>query len=308
MYSAWQTLKPGDVIDIIAPASACPNNERAKVLTAVKELLLSWDLIPNIPDAIWGDDLLCANSDAIRLQQLQQALCNKQSKAVWCLRGGYGAMRLLPELKKLPAQPCKLFMGMSDITALHVFLQQQWNWSTLHAGSIRQAALKLIKPENITEIKNIIFGQEKTLSYNLVPMNAAAKNPLTIRSVIAGGNLTLVQTSLGTFWQIDAREKILFLEEISERGYRVDRMLQHLLQAGVFNNVAAVIFGDFIKGVEPDGTSLIDPVLQQFADEQQFAVLRCKGIGHDDFNRPLPLGSETVLMLGEEPLLQICFS
>lgn len=302
-----QCLQPGDVVDIIAPASATPRSEQEKTLHAIRELLLAWNLKPNIPENIWGDDLLCANSDKIRYQQLADALSNSKSKAVWCLRGGYGAMRLLPLLNELP-QPSqqKIFIGMSDITCLHLFLQQEWQWPSLHCFSATQASLQRVADENIVELKNILFGSQKNCEFsNLIPLNNAALQTKIINTKITGGNLTLVQCSIGTAWQAQTHQKILFLEEVSERGYRVDRTLQQLTQAGVFQNVSAVILGDFTEGNEPDGSNLIVPVLKRFAQENNFPVFNCPGIGHAKFNRPLPLGFSSVLQCGNKPSLHI---
>jgi len=302
----WQPLRPGAIVDIIAPASACPQKEQLSTLAAIRATLTAWQLVPRIPENIYGEDLLCANSTAQRFIQLKNALLNTDATAIWCLRGGYGSAHLLPQLASLPAPAHnKLFMGMSDITALHLFLQQQWGWATLHSPSARQVSLGDVHADNIAEVKHILLGQLTNCQYNLTPLNSLAAGNSTINAMITGGNLSIVQTSLGTFWQINAANKILFLEEINERGYRVDRILEHLSQAGIFNKVTAVIFGDFTKGQEPDGSSLLIPVLERFAAQANFPVLRCLGIGHDNYNRPLPLGVPAQLHLGTPSNLHI---
>lgn len=300
VYQPWQVLREGDIIDVIAPASPRLKNEAS--ITAIKELLVSWNLVPRIPDDIFGIDLLCANTDAKRFDFLKAALLNTESRAVWCLRGGYGSGRLIPQLANLEVKnPVpKLFIGMSDITALHLFLQRHFHWVTLHGPSVRQVTDNDVAKENIEELKQIMFGRQNVLRYNnLTPLNKQGLKNQLIETCIVGGNFCLIQASIGTLWQVDARNKILFLEEINERGYRVDRMLQHLEQAGIFKDVTAVIFGDFTGGQEPNGTCLIDPVLKRFAESCDFPVLRCPGIGHGKFNRVLPLGTNTQLQLGE---------
>lgn len=304
---AWKPLKEGDVVDIVAPASGCPSQERENVIRTVHDKLVSWRLVPRIPQHIYDQDLLCANSDEQRFTQLKNALLNTDSAAVWCIRGGYGSTRLMSSLIKLatPAHT-KLFMGLSDITALHVFLQQKWHWATLHAPSARQIALDQIHADNISETKNILFGQINSLEFlNLIPLNKPATLNKTITSPIIGGNLSLIQTSIGTFWQINPQNKILFLEETNERGYQIDRMLQHFSHACLFNKVKAILLGDFLNGNEPNGESLVDPVLQRFAEQMNVPVLRCLGIGHGQVNRCLPLGIPTQLILGENTSLKI---
>lgn len=299
----FPTLHKGDIIDIIAPASKSLD---ANDIKNIRDFLLSWDLQPRIPENIYGEDLLCANSDEIRFAHLVDALTNAESKAVWCLRGGYGSARLVENLFKLPTpKHNKLFMGFSDITVLHLFLQQQWGWQTLHTPSARQVAANSIEPENISELRNIIFGKTNSLEFKLMPLNSSAKKPAQINSSITGGNLSLVQTSVGTPWQVDTKNKVVFLEEVDERGYRIDRALQHLKQANIFENVKAVILGDFIDGAEPNGSSLINPVLKRFAEETHIPVLSCPGIGHGKENRPLPLGTSVNLQTGENASLSI---
>lgn len=306
-YQRWENLKAQDIVDIIAPASFCPPPENS--LPAVKDTLKEWGLVPRIAENIYGKDLLCANTDEQRFLFLKEALLNTESKAVWCLRGGYGCTRLIPFLKNInPPKHSKLFIGFSDITALHIFLQDQWGWATLHGPSARQVAIKDIHEDNIIEIKDFILGKQTSIEFNhLTPMNKLAEQNRTVTSVITGGNLCLVQTSIGTSWQINAAHKILFLEEVNERGYRVDRMLEHLEQAGIFNDVSAIIFGDFIGGKEVDGTNFVEPVLKRFAEQANFPVLRCLDIGHGKTNRPLPFGIPAKLGLGTEASLTIKF-
>ncbi len=142
-------------------------------------------------------------------------------------------------------------------------------------------------------LKNILLGKVKEVSIELQPLNDKPIN--NIQSRIIGGNLCLIQTSIGTFWQLDTRKKIVFLEEVNERGYKIDRMLEHLRQAGLFEDIHALLLGDFIKGEELSATSLVEPVLQRFAKSCAFPVLRCPGVGHGFRNHPLPLGTSAIL-------------
>ena len=292
-------LKPGDSVEIIAPASRCSD----KHLTEIKELLVSWQLNCIVDKDIFGDDLLCANTDDVRFKSLKNALQRSETKAVICARGGYGSMRLIPELTKMipPVVP-KLFVGMSDITALSLYLQQQWQWPTLHGA----LALDKFSPESISALKSILFGEIEQVEFMGLPLNALAEKTLTIEATITGGNLCLVQASIGTAWQINGKKKIIFLEEVGERGYRVDRMLEHLRQANIFTGAAAIVFGDFIEGNESNGSSLVKPVLKRFAEHCAIPVIQVEGIGHGHINFPLPLGTKAKLQLGNKIKLA-CF-
>lgn len=285
-------LRSGDSIEIIAPASRCSD----KQLTELKELLASWELKCIVDDAIFGDDLLCANTDEIRLKSLMKALQNSETKAVVCARGGYGSMRLIPELANIiPSASPKIFIGMSDITALNLFLQQEWKWPVVHGA----LAPDKFSPESIAALKSILFGEVDQVEFLGLPLNKSAEKNYKIETTVTGGNLSLLQTSIGTAWQIDARNKIILLEEVGERGYRIDRMLEHLRQSGIFQEASAILFGDFIGGDEPNGNSLVKPVIERFARTCAIPIVRVEGIGHSNINFPMPLGTNAKLTLGD---------
>ena len=264
----------------------------------MKELLESWQLSCIVNEDIFGTDVLCANTDEARFKHLKQALLNPQSKAIFCARGGYGSMRLIPQLTEVhPPQAVKVFVGMSDITALQLYLQQAWGWPTIHGVS----APDRFSVESIASLKAILFGAVKCVEFTgLVPMNSSALRRQVIQSSLTGGNLSLIQAGIATRWQMDARNKIILIEEIGERGYRVDRMLEHLTQAGVFHHAAAIVLADFLEGKEPDHSSKIEPVLERFAHQCDIPVVRLHGIGHGYHNSPIPLGTNTILSLGNE--------
>lgn len=306
MPSTWlPPLKPNDIIEIIAPSSGF----QPDVIDAVKSVADSWGLQARIPDDLFGDDLLCANSDEMRFQHLKNALYSNDSRYIWVLRGGYGATRLLPMLNELdpPLKP-KLLMGFSDITALHIFLNQKWGWPALHGCVASQIARQKVSAESGDLLKSILFGDQKEdFSYSLKPLNASAQKVQSIQASIAGGNLSLVQSSLGTFWQLDGKDKIILLEDVDEKGYRIDRSLNHLYQAGVFSNAKAVILGDFTGAKEDDGTSLVEPVIDRFASSLSIPALRIAGVGHGFVNLPVPFGFPVTLQTGLDAKLSFRF-
>lgn len=288
IQSEWQPVKPGDTIDIIAPASASP----AEDFNYLLGILRNWQLEPRVPPHLFGEDLLCANTDEQRFSMLKNALEAKDSNTIIVARGGYGCMRLLDMLEKIekPSKQ-KLLIGMSDITSLQIYFLEKWGWPSLHAALSTKVGTH---PENISDFKNILFGNSKEISYQLTPLNQIKNNNL-LHSSVVGGNLAIVQTSLGTPWQLQTKNKILFLEEINERAYRVDRALQHLSHAGMLRDVDAVIFGDFLRGDEPDGSNLTADVLKRFAKNVSFPVFQHPNIGHGANNKPLPLATPATL-------------
>lgn len=293
------TLHPGDTVEIIAPGFRCTDQK----LTNLQKLLTSWQLNCITAEDIFGDDFLCAHTDQNRFNSLKNALENSDVKAIICSRGGYGSMRLIPALSQMtPPDSPKILLGMSDITALHLFLERQWQWPSIHAG----LAIDLFSPESHEKNKSVLFNEHEQIEFQATPLNKAAENNLTINSTITGGNLTLVQTSIGTNWQINADNKIVFFEDTGERGYRIDRMLEQLRQVGIFRNARAIVFGDFIKGEELSGKALVQPVLKRFAECCDLPVVQIEGIGHGYINFPLLLGTPAKLNLGEGSRL-LCY-
>jgi muramoyltetrapeptide carboxypeptidase len=281
--SSFPPLQAGDVVEIIAPAS----RSSLQYLHALRELLLSWNLHCVLSPDLFGDDLLCANSDEHRLRLLKQALLRPESKALICLRGGYGSMRLIPGLSQMPAPTTpKILVGMSDITALHLFIGQVWGWPSIHASANQDKCL----PACIEQLRSLLFADSPALHLTAQPLNAKAAESFTLESSIVGGNLSLVQCSIGSLWQMQAKNKVVFLEDVGERGYRIDRMLEHLKQAGLFKDAAAILLGDFNEGTEPDGSSLVAPVLKRFADTCCCPVIQISNVGHGLNNTPFLFG------------------
>jgi muramoyltetrapeptide carboxypeptidase len=293
-------LKPGDSVELIAPASRCSDSQ----LTELKALCESWQLNCIVKEDIFAPDLLCANTDETRFRHLKDALTNSETKAIICARGGYGSMRLIPSLHDVvaPAMP-KIFVGMSDTTSLQLYLQQQWGWPIIHGA----AAPDRYSAESIASLKSLLFADVEQVDFpGLTSLNQHAKENCVLESSIIGGNLVIIQAGIGTSWQMDGRNKFILLEEIGERGYRVDRMLEHLHQAQIFNGAKAILLGDFLGGDEPDGSSLIEPVLHRFAERCPIPVVQIKGVGHGRINFPVPCGTRARLHLGSDIQLT-CF-
>lgn len=296
------TLKPNDTIDIIAPASRCPVDDLPKI----QKFIESWGLRCHIPKNIFGDALFSANTDAERYKQLEAALIHSDAKAIWCIRGGYGSMKLIPELTKIknPTQN-KIFIGSSDITALHLFLQTAWGWPTIHGPSLHSAAIGKVAADSLTLLQEMLFSEKilKPLT-KMSPLNSLAEQDAIISASIIGGNLSLLQASLGTAWELDARNKILFVEEVNERGYRIDRMFEQLKQANKIQQTAAIILGDFIGGTEPNDTSLVPDAVKKFADACPVPVVQLHDIGHGFANDPLLLGVTATLHTGKKLVIE----
>jgi muramoyltetrapeptide carboxypeptidase len=277
-------------IALIAPSS--PISKEGVTLT--KQYLEDLGMNVTVPDDLFGEDLLCANSDEKRLFHLQNALNDPVIDIIWLLRGGYGLTRLMPDLLRMKKpEKEKLFVGFSDGTVLHLFLNQFWRWPSLHGPGANQLAKKTVGENTVEATLQVVKEGLSDCPLPLLhPFNQQAKKIKTLEGVVTGGNLCILTCSLGTDWQIKPKGKILFLEDIDERGYRIDRMLNHLDQAHVLDGVKAIIFGDFTRGLESDGTSQILPVLQRFAESSKLPIFRVEGCGHEKENFPLPFHVE----------------
>jgi muramoyltetrapeptide carboxypeptidase len=294
---SWSPLKRGDIVDIIAPASACSRSELQGGVRFLKKM----GLVPRLSKKIFAPGAkIFAQSDAERLAQLVKALKAKDSKAIWCVRGGYGSLRLLPALAKVkrPAL-CKLLIGYSDITTLHVFLQAEWKWPTLHGPLLDRFGRGDNLPQETAETFGLLFGERENIVFkNLKPLNRAARKSGKIKGSVIGGNLATLQSSLGTPWQVLPSGHFVFLEDTGERPHRLDRMLAQLVQVGYFKNAKGVIFGPLLVAAARDRRLIWSDVLPRFAQSLKIPVLAGVLSGHGPVQRPLPLLTAAELRLG----------
>ncbi|MCL2373432.1 MAG: LD-carboxypeptidase [Defluviitaleaceae bacterium] len=229
-------LKPGDMVGIIATSSPVD----ALKLDRGVEILQGIGLRTKIYESCYSTHDYLAGEDALRLADLHSAFADDDVQAVMVARGGYGAARLLPHIDfNTIRQNPKPFIGYSDVTALHVAFNQICKLPTYHAPMpateqfaheitqlyFRHMFLGEAPPQKLPPAKTIVPGQ--------------------VRGILAGGNLSLLAASLGTPYEINTTGKILFLEEIDEEPYKVDRMLCQLSQAGKLSAAAGIILGSF---------------------------------------------------------------
>lgn len=293
-------MKPGDLVDVVAPSWGVPK----ATLPRVRALLEGLGLRARFPEDILGKDLLCANSKDKRIEFFLRALQAPDSGAIWALRGGHGAADLLSSLDKIRPKRNKLFVGLSDITSLHMYLNQKWNWATIHGPNLNRLESQPPVVKYVNELKKVIFGQLKEVEFShLTPLNAPAMEKRQVEGRVFGGNLVVCSSLIGTPYMKAAENRILFFEEVGERGYRLDRLFLQWEQAGLFRGVKAIVFGDVTEGQDPDGKDLTGKVLVKFADGQTIPVLRGIRCGHGHIQRPVPLWTRARLQLGLKPKL-----
>ncbi|MGK0172716.1 MAG: muramoyltetrapeptide carboxypeptidase [Gammaproteobacteria bacterium] len=306
MTSSGNTLRilaPGDVVDVIAPASACSDS----ALHAGLALLRKWQLEPRVSSDLFERGYIYANEDNVRWRDLSAALRAKDSRAIWAVRGGYGCSRLLPFLSRMRGIVReKPLVGFSDVTALHAFLGQRWGWTSVHGPVVSQLGGHTLDDEVLKRMRRVLFGEQCRLDYEgLEALNSLAGKRGLIRGHLVGGNLKVLQSLLGTPWAPHWRDAIVVLEDVNERGYSVDRMLVQLLHSGALRGACAVVFGAFSDGLEADGRDMGREVIERFAASVQIPVLRGLPIGHISSADLLPLGMSAQLSLAKDARLSV---
>lgn len=234
-----------------------------------------------------------ANSDEARLANLCAAFANPDSDIIWAMRGGYGSSRLLEGLADFfrQARRQKVLVGYSDITFLHLFLQK-YGWRTVHGSMLWEMANPEKDEKNFRLLAGLLSGRIQELRYDgLQPCNPAARAlRAPVEAVVTGGNLTCLAAASGSPWALDARGKILLLEDVDEPGYKIDRMLTQLRLAGHFTGVKAIILGTFSAGDKHTAFAL-----EQFSSECPFPVFATDIFGHGPKNYPLIFNAPAVL-------------
>ncbi|MCG1035167.1 S66 peptidase family protein [Polaribacter sargassicola] len=290
-------LKTGDSIAILAPAGILKN--RQETIFKAKELAESWGLKVVLGKHIFNQNSHFAGTDAERTADFQKALDNPNIKAIWSGRGGYGSVRVLDKLAYTTfLKHPKWIIGYSDITAFHSHVHNL-GVETMHAmmGTSVEDKPELIV-ETIASFKKAIFG--KKLAYTIPSSNYNRKGEAF--GQLVGGNLALLASMLGSESETNTAGKILFIEEIGEYKYSIDRMLQSLKRAGYFNNCTGLIIGDISK-IKTNTTKwgrTIEELVLDVVKEYKFPVMFNFPAGHESDNRALILGRNVTLKIDNQ--------
>jgi muramoyltetrapeptide carboxypeptidase len=207
-----------------------------------------------------------------------------------CWKGGYGASKLIPALSKIK-QPKKekFFVGFSDITALHVFLEQKWGWKPVHGATFSSPVRKEFDIANTGKVLDIVTGRTKSIE--ITDIQQISGNVGSIQGKVTGGNLCMIEQSIGTLWQIDMKDKIVILEDVDERNYRIDRMFDHLIQADIITKAKAIVLGQFTQSKD-EKREVFELVVQDLSKKFTIPIYRTKSIGHEFTNIPFVYGAE----------------
>ena len=289
MEGGYRLLRPGDTVAVIAPAGPSPSDRVALVPPLFAQFGLQARIYPGCHARHPQHDFL-AGDDATRLADLHAAFADPDIAAVFALRGGWGSARLLDRIDTalLRANP-KLLIGFSDITALHALLARE-GLVGLHAP---MPGSNLVLPGNEDDAQALfkLLMQPLPAGHCLAPTLAADawRVPGRASGTLVGGNLSIVASLLGTPWAWPSVGTILFLEDVSESLYRVDRLLTQLRLAGVLHHTRGFVLGSFTEDADPAA------VLREHFGALGKPLLAGWPAGHSIPNRALPLGAEVTL-------------
>jgi len=277
-----QSLQQGDLVAIVTTARKI---DRSAIQKAI-ELLESWGLNAVVGKTIGKADHQFGGTDADRITDFHEAMNNDAVKAIWCARGGYGTVRIIDALdfSKFLTHP-KWIVGFSDVTALHSHVHNL-GVHTIHG--LMPITVESSTPEAIASLKNCLFGKKLKHEVPCESQNKYGEG----EGELVGGNLSMLYSLLGSSSAIKTDGKILFIEDLDEYLYHVDRMMMNLKRNGYFDNLKGLVVGGMTKmndNTIPFGKTAEEIILDN-TKEYDFPVCFNFPAGHLKDNRALELG------------------
>lgn len=285
------SLQKGDTVAIVATARKNIDDN----LKPAIDLLHSWGLEVVIGKTIGLDLNQLAGTDEERAADFQQQLDNPNIKAIWCVRGGYGTVRMIDllDFTKFKLSP-KWIVGFSDVTVIHSYINNL-NIATIHGAM--PITVARASAESIESLRKSLFGE--SLNYE-IPFDAANRLG-NVKGEIVGGNLSILYSLMGSNAQIDCKGKILFIEDLDEYLYHIDRMMMSLKRCGCFDDLNGLIVGTMTKMKDNDipwgknANQIIEDVTKGYS----FPILYNFPAGHFRDNRALILGKQVSLEINK---------
>ena len=284
-------LRRGDRIRLIAPAS--PFDPGA--FRVGQQVLEGLGLVPVVGRDEFAREGFLAGSDRRRADQLQRALQEEDTRAVWCIRGGYGTARLLPliDLPRLRRHP-KLLVGFSDVTALLAQLSRPGGFVTIHGPVVTQ--LPRLPAADLRWLKTLLFG---TRAPQRVPLGRIRTLvPGTAEGVLMAGNLSILASLAGTPFAPDLRGAILCLEDVGEPAYRLDRVFWQLRSGGLLRQCRGLVLGGLVDCRPAAGRHSARRVLERAVADLGLPAVSGAAFGHARRNVALPVGARVRLDAG----------
>jgi muramoyltetrapeptide carboxypeptidase len=276
-------LKKGDTIAIVATARKNIDDN----LAFAKDLLTSWGLNVKVGSTIGLDLNQLAGTDEQRAQDFQDQMDNQNIKAIWCVRGGYGTVRMLDllDFTKFKLKP-KWVIGFSDVTVLHNHLNTM-GFKSIHG--IMPVSSKATEDAK-ESLRISLFGEKLKYEIDTHPMNRMGK----ASGELVGGNLSILYSLLGSPSAINCDDKILFIEDLDEYLYHIDRMMINLRRNGCLESIKGIIVGGMTKMKDndipwgKDALQIIDDVTKKY----KIPVIYNFPAGHVSDNRALIMGNK----------------
>lgn len=286
-------ISPGDTIGIIAPAGNMRSQEN---VTQGIDILKGFGFKVAFPDNFWPGSGYFADTDSNRASEFNRFLTDPEIKGLMAMRGGYGCLRILDQIDlELLSKYPKYLIGFSDITVLHNYLFSRADLVSLHGPVLSSLsnATRSSKLQLISCMKGEWKGLDKAAKCVSLQDGKSTEGP------IIGGNLSSLTSLIGTPWDVSWGGSIIFLEDIHEPLYRIDRMLRQLLLSGKFENVQGVLLGDFSitekdltePGLNVSTRDVWKLVTEIFADREEVPVWGNFPVGHHCQNMTLPIGA-----------------
>lgn len=287
------SLRKGDTIGIVCPSGFMPADKAATCIRVLGE----WGYKVRIGNTLGNQFHYFSGTDAERRADLQEMLDDPDIKAILCGRGGYGMSRIIDSLdftrfKKSP----KWIIGFSDITLLQAHLHTKHKMASLHSPMAAAFNDGELANEYIQTLRKALKGNK--LSYKCIPHPFNQLGAAT--GELVGGNLSLIAHMIGTPSAFNTKNKILFLEDVGEYIYNIDRMLIQLERSGMFSQLAGLIIGGFTDmkdTVIPFGTNVTE-LIRQHVSKYAFPVCFDFPVSHERENYPLKVGVQHELIVG----------
>ncbi|MFM9008167.1 MAG: LD-carboxypeptidase [Bacteroidota bacterium] len=291
-------LQPGSVIGLCAPARKVTPAEMAPGIA----LLESWGYRVKTAPNLYGEHHQFSGTDEQRAADLQSLINDPEVDAIIAARGGYGCVRIIDNiyLHPLQAKP-KWIIGFSDMTVLHSHLHQHPGLATLHAPMMYSLAENRTLPIAVDSLRNVLRGERTAIHVDAHPNNRNGE----AEGVLVGGNLSLLYALAGTGSDIDTRGKILFLEDLDEYLYHIDRMLMQLKRSGKLSGLKGLIIGgmsDMKDNAVPFGKTA-EEIIAEAVAEYDYPVCMGFPAGHIADNRALALGAPYQLNVSGKVML-----
>jgi len=279
-------LQKGDTIGIVCPGGAMPVEKVSECIRVINE---EWGFKTKVGKTVGNEYHYFSGTDQERLDDFQQMMDDDEVKAVLCARGGYGMSRIIDRIdfKKFKEQP-KWIIGYSDITLLHSHLYSNYYVSSIHAPMAGAFNNDEYKNEYVLSLKNVLEG--KKIKYQILPHEFNRKGEGIAELV--GGNLTLLTHIAGTDSDIKTKGRILFIEDVGEYLYNIDRMMLQLKRSGKLAKLAGLIVGGFtdMKDTEsPLGQNAYE-IIREIVKEYSYPVCYGFPVSHKKENYALKIG------------------